>query len=236
MPSSQAFVNKHYQQRNAQHFAPQHLRSAMPNEKSGQAGTSFVQLQGLGKIPFSNVRRPKPLMEFTPGGENPEVTPHTPGLCPPFLRYAIVPQASQGGYGGTPGWAEYSSLYKPHFHIEMLAPLPLCHIHNTDPPLHGSLPRRLCVSVVALEGKFSVKLFRSRSASPDFWRCGAQHNGMAEAGGRGGAAARPLEQEPALAARIMIEDCMNLLLDVQDIDRLFSAHPTGKTPTLNLKP
>ncbi|GLC41004.1 hypothetical protein PLESTB_000953200 [Pleodorina starrii] len=37
------------------------------------------------------------------------------------------------------------------------------------------------------------------------------------AGGRGGA--RSLEQEPFLAARIMIEDCMNLLLDVDDIDR-----------------
>ncbi|EFJ53247.1 hypothetical protein VOLCADRAFT_86343 [Volvox carteri f. nagariensis] len=35
-----------------------------------------------------------------------------------------------------------------------------------------------------------------------------------------GRCARPLEQEPLLAARIMIEDCMNLLLDVDDIDRL----------------
>ena len=34
------------------------------------------------------------------------------------------------------------------------------------------------------------------------------------------APARPLEQEPLLAARIMIEDVMNLLLDVDDIDRL----------------
>lgn len=32
---------------------------------------------------------------------------------------------------------------------------------------------------------------------------------------------RPLEQEPLLAARIMIEDCMCLLLDVDDIDRMF---------------
>ncbi|GIL62213.1 hypothetical protein Vafri_16482 [Volvox africanus] len=35
-----------------------------------------------------------------------------------------------------------------------------------------------------------------------------------------GRSARPLEQEPLLAARIMVEDCMNLLLDVDDIDRL----------------
>ena len=34
---------------------------------------------------------------------------------------------------------------------------------------------------------------------------------------------RPLNQEPLLAARIMIEDCLNLLLDVDDIDRIFKS-------------
>lgn len=34
---------------------------------------------------------------------------------------------------------------------------------------------------------------------------------------------RPLEDEPLLAARMVIEDCMNLLLDVDDIDRLWAA-------------
>eukprot|EP00983_Pelagomonas_calceolata_P080589 1155212-Pelagomonas_calceolata.AAC.9 len=34
-----------------------------------------------------------------------------------------------------------------------------------------------------------------------------------------GLAAKPLEQEPLLAARIMIEDCLHLMLDVDDIDR-----------------
>ena len=48
-----------------------------------------------------------------------------------------------------------------------------------------------------------------------------------EAGGQARAAQRPLEQEPLLAARIMIEDCMNLLLDVEDIDRLCTAGPPG---------
>jgi DNA topoisomerase 2-associated protein PAT1 len=33
----------------------------------------------------------------------------------------------------------------------------------------------------------------------------------------------PLEREPALAARIMIEDAMCLLLDVDDIDRLLAS-------------
>jgi hypothetical protein len=35
--------------------------------------------------------------------------------------------------------------------------------------------------------------------------------------------AKPLEQEPQLAARIVIEDCMCLLLDVDDIDRVWTA-------------
>lgn len=62
---TQAFLNKHYGQRNAHQFAPQQLREAMPGERAGQAGITYVQLQGLGKLPFSNVRRPKPLMELS---------------------------------------------------------------------------------------------------------------------------------------------------------------------------
>ena len=34
---------------------------------------------------------------------------------------------------------------------------------------------------------------------------------------------KPLEQEPQLAARIVIEDCMCLLLDIDDIDRVWNA-------------
>lgn len=34
---------------------------------------------------------------------------------------------------------------------------------------------------------------------------------------------KPLEEEPLLAARIVIEDCMCLLLDVDDIDRVWAA-------------
>ena len=51
-----------------------------------------------------------------------------------------------------------------------------------------------------------------------------------EAAGRVAVRRRPLEQEPLLAARIMIEDCLALLLDVQDIDRLFAASPSAAPP------
>lgn len=43
---------------------------------------------------------------------------------------------------------------------------------------------------------------------------------------------KPLEQEPLLAARIMIEDCLALLLDVQDIDRLFAASQSAHLDNL----
>ena len=44
-----------------------------------------------------------------------------------------------------------------------------------------------------------------------------------------GQSLRPLEKEPLLAARIMIEDCMCLLLDVDDIDRV-SGSPARNGP------
>lgn len=53
--------------------------------------------------------------------------------------------------------------------------------------------------------------------------------------GAGGAPARPLEQEPMLAARIMVEDCMCLILDVLDIDQIFVA-AGGERPCARLLP
>lgn len=45
----------------------------------------------------------------------------------------------------------------------------------------------------------------------------------AGAAGASEGGAKPLDQEPLLAARIMVEDCMHLLLDVDDIDRCFAS-------------
>lgn len=59
---------------------------------------------------------------------------------------------------------------------------------------------------------------------------GSEAGGEGEDGGASAATAapsKPLEQEPLLAARIMIEDCMALLLDVEDIDRIFVAAAGG---------
>ena len=64
---SQAFLNKHFKGCNARWFAPERIRELAPSER-GQAGAAtFVSLEGLGRIPFSNIRRPKPLMDVGTG-------------------------------------------------------------------------------------------------------------------------------------------------------------------------
>lgn len=57
----------------------------------------------------------------------------------------------------------------------------------------------------------------------------ASHQGEAEGQGEGEGERRALEDEPLLAARMVVEDCMCLLLDVDDIDRLWAA---GSFPQL----
>jgi len=115
----QAFVYKHYGKRNLKSFAPEAVRELAPTEKLAPDEVAFVKLDGLGRVPFSNVRRPRPLMD-----------------------------------------------------LAQAEPTELKGVNNSG---HGEI------------------------------------------------GVRRLDQEPMLAARIMIEDCMALILDVQDIDRIFSA-------------
>jgi len=114
----QAFLAKHVNGANAAAFAPDALRETAPQERHSEVSTSWVPIEGLGKIAMSNIRRPKPLMD-----------------------------------------------------------LPTSHQPQKD------------------------------------------SDGSDKASDR--AAQRPLDQEPMLAARIMVEDCMSLLLDVDDIERMF---------------
>lgn len=74
--------------------------------------------------------------------------------------------------------------------------------------------------------------------APEDPRHGGQEPANGEGAGEGpageggeAAPARPLEQEPMLAARIMVEDCMCLILDVLDIDQIFVA-AGGEPPSL----
>lgn len=128
----QAFVYKFYGKRNRRSFAPESVRELAPTEKVAPDEVAFVKLDGLGRVPFSNVRRPRPLMDVS--AED--------------LRAAAA--AGEGEEGAVP-------------------------------------------------------------AVPS----------------------RRLDQEPMLAARIMIEDCMALILDVQDIDRIFTAAAASREPLEN---
>ncbi|KAK9847109.1 hypothetical protein WJX84_012013 [Apatococcus fuscideae] len=139
-----AYVQKHGRNRNPRDFAPAALREMAPTERLGGEPLAYVKLEGLGKIPFSNIRRPKPLMDVAMTDESSasdEEETETIGT--------VVQGAEEG----------------------------------------------------ASEEVVEVKKAPKKKA-----------------------VARPLEQEPQLAARIMIEDCMCLLLDVDDIDRLHAAY------------
>ena len=124
----------------AARFAPPALRELARDEKTGgvpnapgragengSGGQAYVALEGLGKIPFSNVRRPKPLMDL-------------------------------GFASAAPSSAPSSTLAN---------------------------------------------------------------------GGDENASSRPLDKEPALAARLVAEEAACLLLDVDDIDRLWAAALLG---------
>lgn len=60
----QAFVNKHTNASNQSSFAPDALRDLAPSEKLGAETAMYVKLEGLGKIAYSNLRRPRPLMDL----------------------------------------------------------------------------------------------------------------------------------------------------------------------------
>lgn len=144
----QAFVFKYYGKRNKRGFAPETVRELAPTEKVAPDEVSFVRLEGLGRVPFSNVRRPRPLMDVTPED----------------LRAAAV------------GAGE---------------------------------------NVSSDENRASKSTVTKDEAK------------------KAGAPSRRLDQEPMLAARIMIEDCMALILDVQDIDRIFTAAASSGQPIEN---
>ena len=76
---AQAVVEKGGRGVNARTFAPDALRELAPAEKGVADLPSFARLDGLGKIPFSNVRRPKPLMDLGFGGAAPAPAPAPAG-------------------------------------------------------------------------------------------------------------------------------------------------------------
>ena len=59
----QAYAEKHGRHKMARGFAPAALREMAPTERLSGEPLAYVKLEGLGKIPFSSIRRPKPLMD-----------------------------------------------------------------------------------------------------------------------------------------------------------------------------
>lgn len=61
----QAYVFKHRGGRNARWFAPEGLRELAPAERIGAGAATYVALEGLGKVAYANIRRPRPLMDVS---------------------------------------------------------------------------------------------------------------------------------------------------------------------------
>lgn len=111
----QAFVFKYFGGANAGSFAPEALRDIDldPGHKPGHDSVAFVQLEGLGKVAFSNIRRPRPLMEIDPdqqpqedGRKEGECLWLVCGRCEPLARLAKAPrfQLAQQARRRMPTW------------------------------------------------------------------------------------------------------------------------------------
>jgi len=177
-------VNKHGGGRNARWFAPERIRELAPSQRGDRAVNTFVSLEGLGRIPFSNIRRPKPLMEVSeaPPAARVRRGAATPAFICIWMLTGIASRHLSLRSTAAIAHDPYFVVLRPH--VSHLA---------------------TCSTMQGADGDEAAE--------------------EAKAGDR--KARRPLEQEPALAARIMIEDCLALLLDVQDIDRLFAASPSA---------
>ena len=44
-------------------FAPREIRQLAPSERAAADPDVFARVEGLGRIPYANLRRPKPLMD-----------------------------------------------------------------------------------------------------------------------------------------------------------------------------
>ena len=89
----QAYRKKH--QEGFNRFAPGALRDLGCAERSGKTEIKFAELEGLGKIPFSNLRTPRPLLDiaddqepepFDSGQEKPRQAAKRPLLQEPLLN------------------------------------------------------------------------------------------------------------------------------------------------------
>ncbi|XP_010539589.1 PREDICTED: protein PAT1 homolog 1 isoform X2 [Tarenaya hassleriana] len=48
------------------HFCPNHLRDLPPRARANNEPHAFLQVDALGRVPFSSIRRPRPLLEVDP--------------------------------------------------------------------------------------------------------------------------------------------------------------------------
>lgn len=203
------------------------------------ASVRFAQVDGLGKIVLSNIRTPKVRV--------PDLLLSLSGACRPGLQDAtcgsIGPLAPPGSYSNHTTMAHTPVTPSP-FNTTPLTAGAHGPLHRHGPaPCGRRCDRQGWPPVFFVWGRCRRRQHRCERQQPawgGFIRKPSPLRGYAICSHVPMAAclmptrhsltqhstpmnaappAKPLEQEPLLAARIMVEDCMNLLLDVDDIDR-----------------
>lgn len=70
-------MNKITNGSNSREFTPDALRDLAPSEKTEEEPLTYVKLEGLGKIPYSDVKRPKPVMDLVASPNNADAEVHS---------------------------------------------------------------------------------------------------------------------------------------------------------------
>ncbi|XP_031499880.1 protein PAT1 homolog [Nymphaea colorata] len=56
------------------HFCPSHLRDMPPRARANSEPHAYLQVDALGRVPFSSIRRPRPLLEVDPPSSSNDIT------------------------------------------------------------------------------------------------------------------------------------------------------------------
>lgn len=77
------------------HFCPNQLRDLPPRARANNEPHAFLQVEALGRVPFSSIRRPRPLLEVDPpsssvGGSNEQKVSEKPLEQEPMLAARVT--------------------------------------------------------------------------------------------------------------------------------------------------
>lgn len=72
------------------HFCPNSIRDPATRTRSRDEPHAFLQVEALGRLPFSSIRRPRPLLDVDPASSSPDTKPVKPLDQEPMLAARIT--------------------------------------------------------------------------------------------------------------------------------------------------